>query len=110
MLAPAPALFSITTCCPHTSASRLPTVRAIRSVAPAGTNGTMIRTKRLGQACASAARPMSAGTSADAAESPSKQRRLITAVPPLGFFDPLREAYRREQLATSVRNGVADPR
>jgi hypothetical protein len=45
---------------------------------------------------------MSAGASADAAESPSKQRRLITAVPPLGFFDPLREAYRREQLATSA--------
>src|SRR5215475_1931864 len=95
MLAPAPGLFSITTCWPQTSESRAPTLRAMMSVAPPGTNGTMRRTKRVGQAWAHALRMLKAGVSTEAAERPSKQRRLIMGPSPWVLFDPLRKSLPR---------------
>src|SRR5262245_64815491 len=82
MLAPAPGRFSITTCWPQTSDSRAPMVRAMMSVAPPGTNGTIRRTKRVGHAWANVARTPRLETRAEAADEPSKQRRLIMAFLP----------------------------
>jgi hypothetical protein len=71
LLAPPPR-FSTTICWPQTSDSRLATMRATASVLPPGANGTISRTARLGQACATAARPTRPGTSNQAALSRSK--------------------------------------
>ena len=49
MLPPAPGLFSTTTCWPHISDSRAPTMRPMPSMPPPGVNGTTSLTKRVGQ-------------------------------------------------------------
>src|SRR5215475_9882645 len=56
MVPPAPVRFSTTTCWPIVSDMRSPAARAIKSIAPPGASGTMIRTGLFGQsdACAQA--------------------------------------------------------
>src|SRR2546430_216929 len=76
MLPPAPGLFSTTTCWPHISESRAPTMRPIESMPPPGVNGTTRRTKRVGQACANAGRSARLGASTHAAETPITRRRV----------------------------------
>src|SRR5215510_10144580 len=103
MLAPAPGRFSITTCWPQTSDSRAPMVRAMMSVAPPGTNGTIRRTKRVGHAWANVARTPRLETRAEAADEPSKQRRLIMAFLPAGFLRAIEES-----LATALHGDKRD--
>src|SRR5262249_55806835 len=56
MLPAPPGRFSTTNCWPRCSDSHCPINRATMSVVPAGPNGTIMRTGRLGYACALAAR------------------------------------------------------
>jgi hypothetical protein len=51
ILPPAPGLFSTTTCCPHISDRRAPTMRPMPSMPPPGVNGTTSLMKRVGQVC-----------------------------------------------------------
>src|SRR5262245_65784969 len=86
-------------------------VRAMMSVAPPGTNGTIRRTKRVGHAWANVARTPRLETRAEAADEPSKQRRLIMAFLPAGFLRaisgkpsdgaPRRQAHCRRRLIVS---------
>src|SRR5688572_33251255 len=54
-LPPAPGRLSITTCCPHASASLTPTMRASTSFGPPAGYGTIRRTGRFGKTSAAAA-------------------------------------------------------
>src|SRR5215467_8607208 len=80
ILVPAPGLFSITSCWAQMPDRRSAVMRATVSVDPPGAYGTTIRTGRLGQAWANAARPM-AGAIANVVASATKRRRsTIVAV------------------------------
>src|SRR5262249_33868718 len=90
MLLPAPGLFSITICWPHTSESRLVRMRATTSVPPPGGNGTTRRTKRFGQdeaPCAPAWRAK-AGARAAAAQNRAAWRRVIMRSSQASLVEP----------------------
>src|SRR5262245_20573112 len=111
MLPPAPGLFSTTTCWPHISERRAPTMRPIPSMPPPGVNGTTSLTKRTGQACgkvawAAAPRPPSADASADAADIRTSWRRVSMSASFCGFL-PGRGRAVRTRLSTSITD--ADP-
>src|SRR5215510_15510420 len=111
MLPPAPGLFSTTTCWPHISESRAPTMRPIPSMPPPGVNGTTSLTKRVGQACgevacAAAPRPPSADASVDAADIRTRWRRVIMTAFPCGVGSAT-GGVARSRLSTSITD--ADP-
>src|SRR5262249_41312082 len=110
MLPPAPGLFSTTTCWPHISERRAPTMRPIPSMPPPGVNGTTSLTKRAGQACgkvacAAAPRPPSADASVDAAAIRTSWRRASMSGSFCGVL-PGREVV-RTRLSISISD--ADP-
>src|SRR5262245_15145386 len=112
MLPPAPGLFSTTTCWPHISESRAPTMRPIPSMPPPGVNGTTSLTKRTGQvcgevvACANAPRPPSADASVDAADIRTSWRRVSMSAFSCGVLRAWRRVV-RTRLSISITD--ADP-
>src|SRR5262245_24938904 len=78
MLPPAPALFSITNCCPSSSAILAPMTRATVSVGPPAENDTTIRTGLDGY-WSSALAPVQASAAATAASCNNLRRGSVIA-------------------------------
>src|SRR5262245_49521260 len=101
----------MTNCWPSRSDSDWPIRRAMMSVAPPGAKPTMMRTGRLGYACAQANREMAGSAAAPAARCRKFRRGSFIFEPPFTSFDYLvggGKQRRRHLQAERPRGGQVD--